>query len=83
MTRNAAIGLPLREIAEEMPIVLRALPDDRLWSAMVAGLMADHNVDELAEKISDMPVSIEEPADWREFYGAMRDMVNETGVTVR
>ena len=51
MTRNAAIGLLLREIAEEMPIVLRALPDDRLWSAMVAGLMADHNVDELAEKL--------------------------------
>ena len=50
---------------------------------MVAGLMADHNVDELAEKIAYMPVSIEEPADWREFYGAMRDMVNETGVTVR
>jgi len=59
----------LREIAEEMTIVLRALPDDRLWSAIVAGLMADHNVDELA--------------DWRKFYGAMRDMVNETGVTVR
>lgn len=83
MTRNAAIGLLLREIAEEMPIVLRALPDDRLWLAMVAGLMADHNVDELAKNITDMPVSIEEPADWFKFYGAMRDMVNETGATVR
>ena len=50
---------------------------------MVAGLMANHNVDELAEKIAYMPVSIEEAADWREFSGAMRDMVNETGVTVR
>ncbi len=30
MTRNAAIGLLLREIAEEMPIVLRVLPDDQL-----------------------------------------------------
>lgn len=80
MTRNAAIGLLLREIAEEMPIVLRALPDDRLWSVMVAGLMADHDVDELEEKIADMPVTVEGPADWREFYGAMRDMVNETGL---
>ena len=83
MTRNAAIGLLLREIAEEMLIVLRALLDNRLWSAMVSSLMADHNVDELTEKIAGMPVSFEEPTDWREFYGAMRDMVNETGVTVR
>ena len=42
--------------------------------------MADHDVDELAEKIADMPVTVEGPADWREFYGAMRDMVNETGL---
>ena len=78
MTRNAAIGMLLREMAEEMPIVLRALPDDRLWSVMVAGLMADDDEDELAEKIADMPVETAGTADWREFYGAMRRMVNET-----
>lgn len=78
MTRNAAIGMLLREMAEEMPIVLRALPDDRLWSIMVAGLMADNDEDELAEKIADMPVDTARAADWREFYGAMRRMVNET-----
>ena len=78
MTRNAAIGMLLREMTEEMPIVLRALPDDRLWSVMVAGLMADDDEDELAEKIADMPVETTGPADWREFYGAMRRMVNET-----
>jgi len=83
MTRNAAIGLLLREMAEEMPVVLRALPDDRLWSIMVAGLMADHDVDEMAEKIADMPVTATGPADWREFYGAMRQMVNESALVAR
>lgn len=78
MTRNAAIGMLLREMAEEMPIVLRALPNDRLWSVMVAGLMADHDVDALAEKIAAMPVKTTGPADWREVYGALREMVNET-----
>lgn len=80
MNRNAAIGMLLREIAEEMPIVLRALPDDRLWSVMVDGLMEDHDLDEMAAKIADLPVSVDEPADWREFYGAMREMVNETAL---
>jgi len=80
MTRNAAIGMLLREMAEEMPFVLRALPDDRLWSVMVAGLMADHDVDELAEKIAGLPVQFQASADWREFYAAMRRMVNETAL---
>ena len=80
MTRNAAIGMLLREMAEEMPIVLRALPNDRLWSIMVAGLMADHDVDEMAEKIADIPASTTGPADWREFYGAMRQMVNDSAM---
>ncbi len=77
MTRNDVIGMLLREMAEEMPIVLRALPDDRLWCVMVAGLMADNDVDEMAEKIADMPVSTTGPANWREFYGTLREMVND------
>jgi aminoglycoside phosphotransferase family enzyme len=80
MTRNAIIGMLLREMAEEMPIVLRALPDDRLWSAMVSGLLADDDIETLAEKIAEFRIPHAETADWREVYGAMRDMVNETAV---
>jgi hypothetical protein len=80
MNRNAVVGMLLREVAEEMPIVLRALPDDRLWSVMVAGLMADDDTDALAEKIAGMPVTLAGAADWREFYGALREMVNETAL---
>ena len=83
MTRNAIIGMLLREMAEEMPIVLRALPDDRLWSAMVAGLVADDDVDELAAKIAGMRVKASSAPDWREVYGALREMVNETAVQQR
>ncbi len=80
MTRNAIIGMLLREMTEEMPFVLRALPDDRLWSAMVAGLVADEDVDALAAKIAGMRVRATSAPDWREVYGALREMVNETAV---
>ncbi len=80
MTRNAIVGMLLREMAEEMPIVLRALPDDRLWSAIVAGLLADEDVDTLAERIAELQITAAGAADWREVYGALQDMVNETAI---
>ena len=43
--------------------------------------MADRDVEELAEIIAGMPVAFAANADWRDFYGAMRDMVNETAMT--
>lgn len=80
MTRNAIVGMLLREMAEEMPFILRALPDDRLWSAMVASLLADEDVDALAARIAGSRVAAASAADWREVYDALRDMVNETAL---
>jgi len=77
MSRNAIVEMLMREMTEEMPVVLRALPDDRLWSAMVAGLLADDDVDALAVKIAESQDMTPDAADWREVYGAMRDMVNQ------
>ncbi len=78
MTRNTIVSMLLREMAEEMPIVLRALPDDRLWSAIVDGLLADDDIETLEERIAELRVSAIESADWREVYGALREMVNES-----
>lgn len=50
MKRTAIVELLIREIAEEMPFILRALPDESVWSAMVAGLVVDEDVDSLARK---------------------------------
>lgn len=80
MTRNAIVGMLLREMAEEMPIVLRSLPDDRLWSAIVAGLLADEDVDTLAERIAELQISAAEAVDWRDVYSALQDMVNDTAI---
>lgn len=78
MTRYAAVSMLLREMAEEMPFVLRALPDDRLWSAMIAALLADEDIETLEARIAGLHVAGTGTADWREVYSEMRDMVNET-----
>jgi len=77
MKRNAIVDFLIREMAEEMPFVLRALPDDRIWSAMIAGLIGDEDVDTLAVRIARFPMLATAAADWREIYGEMRDMINE------
>jgi len=76
MNRNAVVELLLREMAEDMPVVLRSLPDDRLWSAMAQGLVADEDVDALAARIAGFRPARPGAPDWREVYGEMRAMVN-------
>lgn len=76
MDRNTIVELLLREMAEEMPIVLRSLPDERLWSAMAQGLVADEDVDALAARIAGLQPARPGAPDWREVYGEMRAMVN-------
>ena len=78
MTRYAVVSMLLREMAEEMPIVLRALPDDRLWSAMIAALLVDEDIEALEARIAGLQVAGAGTADWREVYSELRDMVNET-----
>ena len=78
MKRTAIVELFIREIAEEMPFILRALPDESVWSAMVAGLVVDEDVDLSGTKKSaknrpQTPTA----ADWKEVYGEMRSMINE------
>jgi hypothetical protein len=77
MNRNTIVELLLREMAEEMPIVLRSLPDDRLWSVMAEGLVADADADALAARIAGLQPAQPSAPDWREVYGEMRAMVNE------
>ncbi len=76
MDRNTVVELLLREMTEEMPIVLRYLPDSRLWSVMAQGLIADADADTLAASIAGLSPAQPGAPDWREIYGEMRAMVN-------
>lgn len=76
MDRNTVVELLLREMTEEMPIVMRSLPDGRLWSVMAQGLVADADADALAARIAGLSPAQPGAPDWREVYGEMRAMVN-------
>jgi|GEM_PF-2410126 len=77
MNRISIVEQLLREMAEEMPVLLRALPDDGLWQAMAAGLLANEDTDKLAARLADCESVFPGAPDWREVYGEMRSMVNE------
>ncbi|MEX2614497.1 MAG: hypothetical protein WD767_00205 [Alphaproteobacteria bacterium] len=77
MNRIDIVEQLLREMAEEMPVLLRALPDDGLWRAMASGLLADEETEALAARIAEGNTSFAGAPDWREVYGEMRAMVNE------
>ncbi len=77
MNRIAIVEQLLREMAEEMPVLLRALPDDRLWQAMASGLLADEETEVLAARIAEDKALFAGAPDWREVYGELRAMVNE------
>ena len=77
MNRFSIVEQLLREMAEEMPVLLRALPDDGLWQAMAAGLLADEDTEKLAARLADCESALPGAPDWREVYGEMRSMVNE------
>ncbi len=78
MNRIAIVEQLLREMAEGMPVLLRALPDDGLWQAMASGLLADEETEVLAARIAEVNDDLFTGApDWREVYGEMRAMVNE------
>jgi len=81
--RNAIVGRLLREMAEEVPTVLRALPDDRIWEAMVAGVLADDDAEAVSARIAHIRGEGENgAADWREVYRMLRAMVNEWQATI-
>ena len=77
MNRLEIVAHLLREMAEEMPVLLRALPDDGLWQAMASGLLADEEPDVLAARIAEDNTLFAGAPDWREVYGEIRAMVNE------
>ena len=77
MNRRVIVEQLLREMAEEMPVLLRALPDDALWRTMAQGLVADEEVDVLAARFAGRDPAMPGAPDWREVYGELREMVNE------
>lgn len=77
MSRMTIVEQLLKEMTEEMPVLLHALPDDRLWQAMAAGLLADEETEVLAARLAGHIPAEPGAPDWREVYGEMRSMVNE------
>ncbi len=77
MKREAIVSFLIQEMAEEMPFVMRALPDENVWSAIVAGLVRDEDPDELAPEIDESRAYDAADADWKEIYGELRGMINE------
>ena len=77
MDRKVIVEQLLREMAQEMPVLLRALPDDALWRTMAMGLVADEDVDVLSARLAGGDPAMPGAPDWREVYGELREMVNE------
>jgi len=76
MNRVAIVERLLREMTEEVPVLLHALPDEALWQTMAAGLLADEDAEVLAARLSGCGVSLPGAPDWRDVYREMRSMVN-------